>query len=207
MLIAGAGGHAREIQFEWDLLGGDELFFFDDTGLPGIVPDGFGKIIDSLDEAREIFAVDPRFIIGVGRPMARKVMTEKLESVGGKLHSLISRNAILGSRRVQMEAGLNVMSGAVVSTDVYADRGVLIHMHASVHHDCRIGQFCEISPGARILGGVQLEEGVSVGSCAVVLPGVRIGAWSVIGAGAVVTRDVPSGVTVAGVPAKILDRP
>jgi UDP-2-acetamido-3-amino-2,3-dideoxy-glucuronate N-acetyltransferase len=49
-----------------------------------------------------------------------------------------------------------------------------------------------------------VEEGASLGSGAVVLGGVRIGREALVGAGAVVTRDVPPGATVAGVPARAL---
>ncbi len=45
-------------------------------------------------------------------------------------------------------------------------------------------------------------EGASVGSCAVIIPGLRIGRGAMIGAGAVVTEDVPDGETWVGVPAR-----
>ena len=48
-----------------------------------------------------------------------------------------------------------------------------------------------------------MEEGALVGIGAIVLPRVRIGAWSTVGAGAVVTADVPPAVTVMGVPARV----
>jgi len=47
---------------------------------------------------------------------------------------------------------------------------------------------------------------VLVGANAVVLEGVRVGKGSVVAAGAVVVRDVPPGVVVAGVPAKVIKR-
>ena len=54
------------------------------------------------------------------------------------------------------------------------------------------------------LAGPVLEQGARIGANATVLPGVRIGAGSLVGAGSVVTRDVPPGVIVVGVPAKVI---
>jgi acetyltransferase-like isoleucine patch superfamily enzyme len=51
-----------------------------------------------------------------------------------------------------------------------------------------------------------VRRGASIGTGAVVLGGIEIGARAIIGAGAVVTRDVPPGATVAGNPARILRR-
>ena len=51
---------------------------------------------------------------------------------------------------------------------------------------------------------VVLEDDVWVGVGAIILKGVRIGAWARIGPGAVVTSDVPAGATVAGNPAQVV---
>jgi UDP-2-acetamido-3-amino-2,3-dideoxy-glucuronate N-acetyltransferase len=50
--------------------------------------------------------------------------------------------------------------------------------------------------------GVLVRQGASVGARAVVLPGIEIGRWALVAAGAVVTRDVPDFALVAGVPAR-----
>lgn len=53
---------------------------------------------------------------------------------------------------------------------------------------------------------VVIEDDVWIGAGAIILPGVRIGKESIIGAGAVVTKDIPEKVIVAGVPARIIKK-
>jgi acetyltransferase-like isoleucine patch superfamily enzyme len=69
-----------------------------------------------------------------------------------------------------------------------------------------MGKGCVVNPAANISGGVALEEGVLVGAGAVVLQYLTVGARSIVGAGAVVTRDVAPDTTVIGVPARPLVR-
>jgi len=61
-----------------------------------------------------------------------------------------------------------------------------------------------VLPGANVSGNVVLEDDVTVGSGAVVLQGLRVGAGAFVGAGAVVTHDVAPGAVVVGSPARPL---
>jgi acetyltransferase-like isoleucine patch superfamily enzyme len=89
-----------------------------------------------------------------------------------------------------------------------------------------IGAHVGIGPGVRILtsshrldagegpilhaplelGSVVVEDGADLGVGAILLPGVRVGRGAQVGAGAVVTEDVPPGAVVAGVPARVIRR-
>jgi acetyltransferase-like isoleucine patch superfamily enzyme len=64
-----------------------------------------------------------------------------------------------------------------------------------------VGEACHICPGVVLAGRVRVGAGAMLGIGAKVLPCLNIGEHATIGAGAVVTRDVPPGVTVVGVPA------
>lgn len=201
MLIAGAGGHAREILFEWQLISNEPIIFFDDTSISGNQVYGEFPIINTLELAAQVFEKKPAFIIGVGKPSLRNALCLKLEQAGGVATTIISKTAVIGNRNVILGEGLNIMSGVIMTTDIIIGKGVLIHTHTSIHHDCQVGDFSEISPGCRILGKVQLGAFVSVGAGAVILPGIKVGDRAVIGAGAVVNKDVAAGQKVVGVPA------
>lgn len=79
-------------------------------------------------------------------------------------------------------------------------------------HLIRIGRYCVLGASSAVLShcpvrgarGVEIDDHVWIGYGALVLPGVRIGTCSIVGAGAVVTRDVPPRSVVAGSPARVL---
>jgi len=81
-------------------------------------------------------------------------------------------------------------------------RHVIVNTGATIDHDCIVGDFAHIGPGVHLAGMVKVGAGAFLGIGSVVLPGLAIGEWSMVGAGAVVIRDVPDRVTAYGVPAK-----
>jgi acetyltransferase-like isoleucine patch superfamily enzyme len=72
-----------------------------------------------------------------------------------------------------------------------------------VEHDCTVGDFAHLSPKSSLGGAACVETLAHVGIGATVLPLVRVGARTILGAGSVLTRDLPDDVIPYGVPARI----
>jgi acetyltransferase EpsM len=114
-------------------------------------------------------------------------------------------SALIGDA-VQIGIGSRIGPGAIVSRQTTMGDHCVLDANCTISHDVELGAFVNIGPGASICGGVRIEEGCSIGAGATVVDGVHIGAWSVVGPGATVSDDVPAHVTVAGIPARIVQR-
>ena len=93
---------------------------------------------------------------------------------------------------------------AVVQPGSRLGEGCIVNTAATVDHDCTLGAFVHISPGAHLAGGTQVGEDSWIGIGACTRQQVRIGSGVTVGAGAAVVGDVADGLTVAGVPARVL---
>lgn len=83
---------------------------------------------------------------------------------------------------------------------------VIVNTGATIDHDCIVADYAHLAPGVHLAGSVHVGEGAFLGIGSVVSPGVKIGRWSTLGAGAVAIHDLADGVVAAGVPAIALKR-
>jgi len=124
---------------------------------------------------------------------------------GFQMINAIHPNATV-ARSAQMGLGVAIMAQAVINPDVILGDNVIVNTGAQLDHDCQVGDHAHIAPGARISGDVHIGACAHIGIGATIIQGIRIGDRAIVGAGAVVLHDVPSNVTVVGVPARIIKK-
>jgi acetyltransferase-like isoleucine patch superfamily enzyme len=184
----------------------------------------------SPEERLELYA---RFATGANRfdAMMRRIIISASAAKAGPGLTIDSAASFRHLETIRFGSDVFVGTHAVIQGryDGHAEIGSNTWIGPHVFIDARaltIGRFVGLGPGCRILGSthtgepmdrpviatdlveapVHIEDGADIGINAVILPGVRVGKGAIIGAGAVVTADIPAYCIAAGVPARVMRR-
>jgi len=204
IIVIGAGGHGQVVadailaSCDAQSIETPQILFADDAahawsrsilGYPVR-----GPIAEALESDHDAV------VVAIGGNRTRLGLIQQLAARGENLISVIHPSAVV-ARAVDVGPGSMLLANAIVGTGSQLGVGVIVNTCASLDHHSIVADYVHIAPGAHTGGKVVIAEGAFVGLGASILPGLRIGAWSTVGAGATVTRDVPEGYTVVGTPA------
>jgi acetyltransferase EpsM len=193
--LIGAGGHASVVADVARRGGVTRITLWSDGEVdlsrfpPGTVHRGIGELEPQTP-----------VLLAIGDLVRRAELRARFRCVA---EAVVDPSAIL-SERALIGRGTVAMPACVVNANATIGEDAILNTGCIVEHDCVIGINAHLSPGVRLGGAVTVGAGAHLGLGALVLPGVVIGERAIVGAGAVVHRDVAAGVTVAGVPARVL---
>ncbi len=105
---------------------------------------------------------------------------------------------------VKMGFGNHIKAGAVIDTRTEIRDGCIIDNNTIIPHDNLIESFSHLAPGVILGSNVVIGESTIVGIGASVATGVKIGANCIVGVGSAVTKNIPNGSVVEGVPARVV---
>ena len=210
IVIAGAGGFAREVAFlleeinrltpTWNILGHADR---DKESVGKSV--GHYSVIGTDDD---LMHMSVSVALANGRPDVLRTMAEKLQSNSRLVFpNLVHPSTIWDKDGIQLGRGNIICARNTFTTNIRMGSFNVFNLNCTCGHDVCIGDYCVMNPGANISGGVQIADRCLIGAHATVVQYVKIGTGAIVGAGSVAIGDVEPDVTVMGVPANPVLRP
>jgi len=133
------------------------------------------------------------FIVGIGDNFIR-------QSLGG-ITTVVHPAACI-SQTAELGRGVYIGALANIGPKAKIGNGAIINTGAIIEHECIIGEFAHIASAAVLSGGVRVGGCTLIGANATVMLWLQVGSNAIVGAGSVVTKNIPDGEIWYGVPAR-----
>lgn len=206
LVIIGASGFAREVAWlverineenpTWNILG----FVDANVELHNTAINGYPVL--GGDEVLEAYS-DKYVVCAIAAPCIRKRIIRyiKEQIPDMKFATLIDPSVVM-SKWTSIGEGSIVCAHAILSVNVRIGSHVIIDWNSTIGHDAVIGDYMTIYPSASISGCTTIDCCTEFGTGSQIIQGKKAGEYAVVGAGAVVVRDIPPACTAVGVPAR-----
>lgn len=206
LIIVGASGFGREVAWAverinkveptWRLLG----FMDDSDDLQGTEINGYkvlGKIADLGNYPLAYFVV----AVGSSKVREQIVSNMKAENPDIKFGTVIDPS-VEKSDLVTIGEGTIICAHTIITVNIEIGSHVIINLDCTIGHDAVVQDFVTLYPSVNVSGITNIGRAVELGTGMQIIQGKKVGDYSIIGAGAVVVKDIPEKCTAVGSPAK-----
>ncbi|WP_180001672.1 acetyltransferase [Acinetobacter sp. YH12255] len=202
IIIVGAGGFGKHVAWIAKRCGREVRGFLDDT------PEKQNTFVLDIPVIDKIVNCNKyksdEFIIALGNSRDRKKIIDKYFTNGEyNFTSIVDPSAIIGEN-VEISKGCVICAGSILTVDVKVGEHTIINLNSTIAHDVSIGDFVTVAPNASISGNVQIFSFVEIGTNSSIREKCIIGKSSIIGMGAVITKNINMNEVMVGNPAYLL---
>lgn len=203
IVIIGAGGFGREVAWliedinkineKWNIIG----FVDDNESIQGTEINGY-KVVGNVEwlKHQEVNVVN-----AIGDSIVKKKVMERLKD-SKNTYPVLIHPSVIYSDRVVFGEGSIICAGNIITVDIEIGKHVIINLDCTIGHDAVLGNYTTVLPSVNVSGSVVTKDCVNVGTGSTIIQGITIGENTVVGAGAVVVKDLPANCTAVGAPAK-----
>jgi len=117
-------------------------------------------------------------IVGIGDNRKRKEIAEAINQ--GYWSSIAVHRSAIIMEGAFIDVGSVIMPNAVIGLGAKIGKHVIINTGATVDHDCVIGDYAHIAPGAHLCGHVEVGEGALVGVGVGIAPMCKVPPWTLV---------------------------
>ncbi|WP_211472323.1 acetyltransferase [Collimonas humicola] len=209
IVIFGTGGLAREVhQIVEDINGSApawKFLGFLDGNVANHGKEVHGSpVFGGVEWLTQTDAADVYVVVAIGNPVSKRKIIESIKQQSdAHFATLVHPRAWVGSF-VDIGQGSIICAGALITTDIKIGEYVIVNIGSTIGHDACIDDFVTIAPTVNVSGSVHVGQGTDLGTGSTVIQGCSIGEWSIVGAGAVVVKNIDANVTAVGAPAKAI---
>lgn len=206
LIIFGAGGFGREVAWlverinkvepTWNLLG----FLDGDESIQGNDINGY-RVIGREKEVNTY--PDAYYVCAVGCSRDREKIIKELKEINPdiKFGTVIDPSVVI-SDLVTIGEGCIICAHSIITVNISIGNHVIINPDCAIGHDAIINDFVTLYPSVNVSGNTQIGHCAELGVGMQIIQGKTIGDYSIVGAGAVVIKDIPPMCTAVGSPAK-----
>ena len=206
LIIIGARGFGREVAWAverinkvnptWNLLG----FIDDSEDIQGTVINGYTVLGKTFDVKRYSNAY---FVCAVGSSKIREQIINRVIEINPdiKFGTVIDPSVEMSSL-VNVGEGTIICAHSILTVNIDIGSHVIINLDCTVGHDAVLHDFVTLYPSVNVSGITDIGHAVELGTGMQIIQGKKVGDYSIVGAGAVVVKDIPAKCTAVGSPAK-----
>lgn len=206
LIIIGASGFGREVAWlverinakepTWDLIG----FIDDNDEIQGSSINGY-NVLGKTDNVNDY--TDAYFVCAVGASKTREKIINKIKSKNSNIHfATLIDPSVEKSELIQIGEGTIICAHTIITVNIKIGNHVIINLDCTIGHDAILKDFVTLYPSVNVSGITQIGYGVELGTGMQIIQGKTVGDHTIIGAGAVVVKDIPENCTAVGSPAK-----
>ncbi len=206
LIIIGASGFGREVAWlverinkekpTWNIVG----FLDDDERIQGTLINGYlvcGKCEDVIKYP------DAYYVCAIGASKVREKIIARVRNSNPEIKfATVIDPSVEISNLVTIGEGTIICAHTIITVNIEIGSHVIINLDCTIGHDAILNDFVTLYPSVNVSGITNIGHAVELGTGMQIIQGKSVGDYSIVGAGAVVVKDIPEKCTAVGSPAK-----